>query len=114
MGVTHKSKIENIPLRDICHFTSSGGTPNRNNYNNFCDSGEGHLWVKSKELIDRPISKKEENITDKALKKSAAKYYNIGTILLAMYGANVGRLGWLKQRATVNQAICGIVIDDKK
>jgi type I restriction enzyme S subunit len=31
-----------------------------------------------------------------------------------MYGANVGQLGWLRKPATVNQAICGLVIDDTK
>src|SRR3989338_4353352 len=31
-----------------------------------------------------------------------------------MYGANVGQLGWLQRSATVNQAACGLVIDDQK
>jgi type I restriction enzyme S subunit len=31
-----------------------------------------------------------------------------------MYGANVGQLGWLRRPATVNQAICGLVIDESK
>jgi type I restriction enzyme S subunit len=31
-----------------------------------------------------------------------------------MYGANVGQLSWLKRPATVNQAVCGLVIDDSK
>jgi len=31
-----------------------------------------------------------------------------------MYGANVGQLGWLRKPATLNQAICGLVVDDKK
>jgi type I restriction enzyme S subunit len=31
-----------------------------------------------------------------------------------MYGANVGQLGWLRTPATVNQAICGLVIDEQK
>ena len=31
-----------------------------------------------------------------------------------MYGANVGQLGWLRRPATVNQAVCGLVVDEKK
>ena len=31
-----------------------------------------------------------------------------------MYGANVGQLGWLRVPATVNQAICGLVLDDQR
>jgi type I restriction enzyme S subunit len=31
-----------------------------------------------------------------------------------MYGANVGQLGWLRKPATVNQAICGLVVDERK
>lgn len=31
-----------------------------------------------------------------------------------MYGANVGQLGWLRKPATVNQAICGLVVDEQK
>lgn len=31
-----------------------------------------------------------------------------------MYGANVGQLAWLRRRATVNQAVSGLVVNDKK
>jgi type I restriction enzyme S subunit len=31
-----------------------------------------------------------------------------------MYGANVGQMGWLSRPATVNQAVCGLVIDETK
>lgn len=33
---------------------------------------------------------------------------------MAMYGANVGQLGWLRRPATVNQAIAGLVVDESK
>ena len=112
MGITTKWRFKTAPIRDICLLTSSGGTPNRKKPEYFCASGDGHLWIKSKELKDGPISETEENITDEALINSSAKYYPAGTILLAMYGANVGQLGWLKQKATLNQAICGIVVNN--
>jgi type I restriction enzyme S subunit len=65
-------------------------------------------------LIDGSISDTEEKITDDGLNESAAKYFPANTVLVAMYGANVGQLGWLRRAATVNQAICGLVVDDKK
>ena len=56
----------------------------------------------------------KKKITDDALNNSSAKYFPEHTVLIAMYGANVGQLGWLKKRATVNQAVCGLIIDDSK
>ena len=74
----------------------------------------GHLWVKSKELLFQGIDDTEEKISDEGLKKSSAKYYPEGSVLVAMYGANVGQLAWLKKPATVNQAICALVVDKQK
>ena len=72
------------------------------------------MWVKSKELFDSGINNTEEKITDEALKNSSAKYFPEHSVLIAMYGANVGQFGWLKNPATVNQAVCGLVIDPEK
>jgi type I restriction enzyme S subunit len=101
-------------LESICRLISSGGTPSRKNAEYFTNAATGHLWVKSKELLDSAIEETEERITDEGLKRSSAKYYPPNTVLVAMYGANVGQLGWLRTPATVNQAICGLVIDEQK
>ncbi len=93
---------------------SSGGTPSRARPEYFCASDQGHFWVKSKELLDCGIHDTEEKISDLGLEKSAAKYFPAEAVLVAMYGANVGQLGWLAKPATVNQAICGIITDEKK
>ncbi|HUV28159.1 MAG TPA: restriction endonuclease subunit S [Anaerolineales bacterium] len=98
------------PLKNIATLISSGGTPSRKHPEYY--SNNGHLWVKSKELLDTSIYDTEEHISDIGLKNSSAKYFPQNTILVAMYGANVGQLAILKQRATVNQAICGLVVDD--
>lgn len=102
------------PIRDLCSRISSGGTPSRKRDEYFSANYSGHLWVKSKELLDRSIATTEETITDEGLKKSAAKYFPAQTVLVAMYGANVCQLGWLANPATVNQAICGLVADENK
>lgn len=92
----------------------SGGTPARIRRAEFFTQEGGHLWVKSKELLERGISDTEERITDAGLKNSPAKYYPENTVLVAMYGVNAGQLAWLQRPATVNQAICALEIDPAK
>ena len=101
-------------LDSICARISSGGTPSRKNAEYFTSDPAGHLWVKSKELLDCSINDTEEKISEEGFKNSAAKYFPEHTVLVAMYGANVGQLAWLRKPATVNQAISGLVVDDKK
>ena len=101
-------------LDSICSRVSSGGTPSRKRAEFFTADVGGHLWVKSKELLDCAIDDTEEKISLEGLNNSAAKYFPEHSVLIAMYGANVGQLGWLRRRATVNQAICGLVIDESQ
>jgi len=86
--------------------TTSGGTPSRKNKEYYCGD---ILWVKSGELEDNYIIDTEEKITQEAVKNSSAKLFPKGTILMAMYGATVGKTAILKKEATTNQAICGII-----
>lgn len=106
--------VPTAALDSICCRISSGGTPSRKNAGYFTVEPGGHLWVKSKELLDCSISDTEERISEEGLNNSSAKYYPAHSVLIAMYGANVGQLGWLRRPATVNQAICGLVVDDTK
>lgn len=85
--------------------TTSGGTPSRKNPEYF----QGTIpWVKSGELGDGFISKTDEKITDNALRNSSAKLFPTGTILVALYGATVGKVGILKIDAASNQAVCAL------
>ena len=96
-------------LASLCRKISSGGTPSRRHPEYYAD--DGHLWVKSQELIDRPVIDTREKISDLGLANSSAKYYEEDTVLIAMYGATVGKLAILKVPATVNQAICALCVD---
>ena len=98
-------------IDSLCSLISSGGTPSRKRPDFYTDDSDGHLWVKSKELLDRSIQDTEEKITDEGLNNSSAKYFPADTVLIAMYGANVCQLGWLKRPATANQAVCGLVVN---
>ncbi len=95
------------PLKTIYNLaeTTSGGTPLRTNQDYF----NGTIpWLKSGELNDGYIYTAEETITDAGVKNSSAKIFPSDTLLLAMYGATVGRTGITKIEAATNQAICAI------
>lgn len=93
-----------IKLEELAE-TSSGGTPSRGNLKYYRGSIP---WVKSGELPDGIIEKVEENISKEGLNNSSTKLLPEGTLLIAMYGATVGRLGILKFPAATNQAVCAI------
>jgi len=98
-----------VRLGNICH-TATGGTPSRKVSSFYC----GNIpWLKSGELNDGIIYDSEEKITEIALNSSSAKIFPRGTILIALYGATVGKLGILGINAATNQAICGIYINQK-
>lgn len=87
--------------------TTSGGTPKRNNRQYY---GGNVPWIKSGELNDnRSISKSAELITEDAIQDSNAKILEPGTLLMAMYGATVGKLGMLSIKAATNQAVCAFL-----
>jgi type I restriction enzyme S subunit len=91
--------------------TSSGGTPSRKEpeyYDN------GHIpWVKTKELKDCFLIESEEKITDLGLKGSSAKIFPKHSVLLAMYGATIGKLGIISQEASSNQACCALIVKEE-
>jgi type I restriction enzyme S subunit len=93
-----------VELGEIC-FTTSGGTPSRNNIEFY----QGSIpWVKSGELDKGIIYDTEEHISEDAVKNSSAKIFPEGTLLIALYGATIGKLAFLGVAASTNQAICGI------
>ena len=89
--------------------TTSGGTPSRKNLDYY---GGSIPWVKSGELNDSYIECTEETITLIGLKNSSAKLFPPETLLIAMYGATVGRTAILKKAAATNQAVCAVFTDD--
>jgi len=64
-------------------------------------------WVTSSELRETGVSITKKLVSDEAVRKySALRVHPAGSLMIAMYGATIGRLGWLEVPATVNQAIC--------
>jgi restriction endonuclease S subunit len=67
-------------------------------------------WVTTSELRDNIIVGTQKNVTEEAIKEfSALKKYPTGTLLIALYGATIGRIGLLGIEATTNQACCSLV-----
>jgi type I restriction enzyme S subunit len=105
-------EFQNLKISSICSLISSGGTPSRARDEYYTN---GYIpWLKTKELFDTNIYDTEEYITDLGLRSSSAKLYPSNTVVLAMYGATVGKLGIMKSEMSTNQACCCMVVDDKK
>ncbi|MBW4474714.1 MAG: restriction endonuclease subunit S [Stenomitos rutilans HA7619-LM2] len=85
--------------------TTSGGTPDRGQTSYY---GGSIPWIKSGELNDGLIDSVEEYITEEGLENSSAKIYPKGTLVIALYGATVGKTGILGLDAASNQAVCAV------
>ena len=93
-------------ISDLCKI-SSGGTPSRGRKEYF----EGSIpWIKTGELNDTIIYDTEEKITEEAIKNSSAKLYKKDSLVIAMYGATIGKTAKLGIEATTNQA-CAVLFD---
>jgi type I restriction enzyme S subunit len=83
----------------------SGSTPPRSNRDFF---GGGVTWLKSGELNDdQHLSGSEETVTELALSRGSFRRNQPGDVLIAMYGATIGKLAILAEPAVTNQAVCG-------
>ena len=85
---------------------SSGDTPSRTNPAYY---GGIIPWLKTGDLNDGFIKKIPEFITDLALEKTSVRLNTVGSVLMAMYGATIGKLGILDISATTNQACCACI-----
>ncbi|HHK8857525.1 TPA: restriction endonuclease subunit S [Escherichia coli] len=89
-------------LNDIGDW-GAGATPNRTNSGYY---GGDIPWFKSGELSDDYITDSEEHITALALKECSLRDNQPGDVLIAMYGATIGKTSILNSRSTTNQAVC--------
>lgn len=71
--------------------------------------GGGIPWVLTGDLSDGEIQETSRSITEEALADySALKVHPVGSLVVAMYGATIGKMGVLGVAAAVNQACCVI------
>lgn len=89
-------------LNDIGDW-GAGATPSRSNSKYY----NGDIpWFKSGELSSDFISDSEEKITEFALQECSLRDNKVGDVLIAMYGATIGKTSILNVRGTTNQAVC--------
>ena len=82
----------------------AGSTPQRTNQNYY---GGNILWLKTGELNNGIVYDTEEKITQKAFQDCSLRMNKIGDVLIAMYGATIGKLAIVGKELTTNQACCG-------
>lgn len=104
-----KSGVPIKALKEIA-TTTSGGTPNRQTPSYY---GGSIPWIKSGELNNGLITEVNELITQEGLDNSSAKIYPKGTLVIALYGATVGKVGILDFDSASNQAVCAVTPTDK-
>jgi type I restriction enzyme S subunit len=97
-------------LGDVCD-TGAGGTPLKTHKDYY--EGGTIPWLLSGEVSQGEIFEAKNFITEKGLKNSSAKLFPPNTVLVAMYGATAGQVGILRFEAATNQAVCGILPNDK-
>ena len=82
----------------------AGATPNRKCLEYYSN---GNIpWVKTGDLNDNYVIEIPEKITKKALEETSVSLIPKDTILIAMYGATIGKLGITTCEVTTNQACC--------
>ena len=102
--------MRGVLLKELCNM-KSGGTPSRKNtafYN-------GEIpWAKISDLESSPdgfVYDTEEHITSEGLDAINNRFFDAGTLFLAMYGS-VGKTAISKIPMATNQAILGINIKE--
>lgn len=95
-----------VRLNDI-GIWEAGSTPSRTNSKYYLN---GQIpWVKTGDLNDEFLMQVSENITELAIEETSIKLKPIGSVLIAMYGATIGKLAILGIEATTNQACCACI-----
>ena len=82
----------------------AGSTPQRGNASYY---NGNILWLKTGELNNGIVYDTKEKVTQKALLDCSLRMNKIGDVLIAMYGATIGKLAIVGNELTTNQACCG-------
>lgn len=97
---------EKAKLGEICSV-ASGGTPSRE----IAKYWNGNInWIKSEVCQNCYVYENQvsEKITELGLQKSSAKILKKNSVLIALVGATIGKVGYLTFETTTNQNIAGL------
>lgn len=82
----------------------SGTTPDSNN--NLYYKEDGFNWLQTGDLTDGYITETSRHISQLAIDEKHMRFYPVDSIVVAMYGATIGKVGFLKIETSTNQACC--------
>ncbi|HEM2868213.1 TPA: restriction endonuclease subunit S [Streptococcus suis] len=85
-------------------YWGSGATPSKSNLKYY--EPQAVPWLLTGDLTDGYITHIPNKISELALEKTSVRLNPTGSVLIAMYGATIGKLGILTFPATTNQACC--------
>ncbi|WP_448820095.1 restriction endonuclease subunit S [Cetobacterium sp.] len=100
--------VEYKKIKDISKKITSGGTP-KTDINSYY--GGDIPWLRTQEIDFGDILDTGIKITQQGLDNSSAKWIPKNCVIIAMYGATVGKVGINKIPMTTNQACCNIDVD---
>ena len=106
--------VQSLPdgwqLWKIAHafnLIGSGTTPESGNTKFYIDGTIN--WINTGDLNDGVLENCKNKITEEAFKKhSVLKIYPKGTLLIAMYGATIGKASVINIEGCTNQACCAL------
>lgn len=81
----------------------AGSTPTKGNPDYY---GGNILWLRTGELNNNVVYDTEIKITEKALENCSLRLNHVGDVLIAMYGATIGKVAIAGTEMTTNQACC--------
>lgn len=87
------------------HGIGSGTTPSTSK-KEFYDENDGYYWLQTGDLNDGIINETSKKVTKFAISQCNLKFYPKDSIVIAMYGATIGKVGILGIKTATNQACC--------
>lgn len=103
--------VEWRALGEVAKKISSSGTP-KTGIPEYYNNGE-IPWLRTQEVNFNDIYDTGVKITEPGVKNSSAKWIPANCVIMAMYGATVGRVGINKIPMTTNQACANIEVNEE-
>ena len=105
------AEVEWRTIAEISNKVSSGGTPATSN-NSYYENGN-IPWLRTQEVDFKEIWDTDIKITEEGLNNSSAKWIPENCVIIAMYGATVGKIAINKIPLTTNQACANIEVNSE-
>lgn len=110
-GGDHACDVKWMKLGEVVKKISSGGTPNTKKQEYY----NGTIpWLRTQEVDFGEIYTTGVYITEEGLKNSSAKWIPANCVIMAMYGATVGKVAVNRIPLTTNQACCNLECDSNR